>query len=206
MRPDTITLAIEEKYKPEELAEIAKNMALAIAEVETITGEKKVSDAAFNERLKKADAQVTTLARSYNKGTEVAQIGCDICYDVPEVGMKSYIRMDTGETVAVHEMNWEEKQETIQFPLTPSEPSPELVADMLANLVTALPVEEPPADLPVERSACPHPGCTAYEFHEGDHVIKAAPPEPAPPRKRRTKKGSSPPPPPDNAQPGAQPA
>jgi hypothetical protein len=126
MRPDTITLGIEEKYTPEKFADIASRMAAAIAEVEAITGEKKVSDAAFNERIKKAENTTLTLARQYNKGCEVAQIGCDIRYDCPEPGKKSYIRMDNGETVEVHDMNWEEKQETIQFPLAASPDTPTL--------------------------------------------------------------------------------
>ena len=135
MRPDSITLGIEEKYSAEEFADIAKKMAAAIAEVETISTEKKVSDAAFNERIKKADAEVSTLARRYNKGCEVAQIGCDIRYDVPEVGKKSYVRMDTGEAVEVHDMSWKEKQETIQFPLAAApEPSAEQITETLADV------------------------------------------------------------------------
>lgn len=120
MRPDTITLAIEEKYTPEEKAEIAEQLARAIAELETVSGEKKVSDAAFNERIKRCDTQITELAKRYNKGCEVAQIGCDIRYDDPEVGKKSYYRMDRNELVETHDMSWEEKQETLQFPLTNS--------------------------------------------------------------------------------------
>lgn len=122
MRSDSITLAIEEKYTPEEKAEIAEQLARAIADLETVSGEKKVSDAAFNERIKRCDAQITELAKRYNKGCEVAQIGCDIRYDTPEPGKKSYVRFDSGEVVEVHDMNWEEKQETIQFPLGEQKP------------------------------------------------------------------------------------
>lgn len=135
MRADTITLGVEEKYSPEELAEIAKNMALAFAEVETITGEKKTSDAAFNSRIKEAESSLASLARQYNKGCEVAQIGCDIRYDAPTVGKKSYIRMDTGETVEVHDMEWSEKQESIQFPLCET-PSDEQVANALESAMS----------------------------------------------------------------------
>lgn len=118
MRPDTITIAIEEKYKPEELAEIAGKLAIAVADLETIAGEKKVSDAAFNERLKRCDGQITELAKRYNKGCETAQIGCDIKYNHPEPGKKSYVRMDTGELVESHDMSFAEKQEMLQFNLT----------------------------------------------------------------------------------------
>ena len=127
MRPEEITLAIFEKYKPAELAEIAQKMAQAQSDMESAEAEKKVSDGVFNERIKTHAAEVSELAQRYNKGGETAQIGCTIRYDIPTVGKKSYVRMDTEETVEVHDMSAEEKQETFQFPLTaaPTEPKPE---------------------------------------------------------------------------------
>lgn len=132
MRPDTITLAIEEKYSLEEKAEIAEKMACAIADRETTKLDKSASDAAFNERLKKAEAEISELAKRYNKGCEVAQIGCDIRYNDPEPGKKSYYRMDRSELVETHEMNWEEKQGEIQFNLPQTETPG---ADELAKMV-----------------------------------------------------------------------
>lgn len=122
MRADSITLAIEEKYTPEEKAEIAGKLATAIADRAQVKLDKSASDAAFNERLKKHEAEIEDLAKRYNKGCEVAQIGCDIKYDTPEPGKKSYVRFDNGEVAEVHDMNWEEKQETIQFPLAEQKP------------------------------------------------------------------------------------
>lgn len=125
MRPTEITLAIFEKYQPEELVSVAKDMAQAQSEMETAENEKKVSDGVFNERIKAYAANVSELAKKYNKGGETAQIGCTIRYDIPTVGQKSYIRMDSEETVEVHDMTLQEKQETLQFPLTASEAKPE---------------------------------------------------------------------------------
>lgn len=128
MRPDSITLAIFEKYSPEELAETAKNLVQALADQETAETEKKTSDAVFKERIGKHAAEAVELAHKYSKGGETAQIGCTIRYDVPTVGKKSYIHMDREEVVEVHDMNLEEKQETIQFPLAASaeeSPKPE---------------------------------------------------------------------------------
>jgi hypothetical protein len=118
MRPDSITLAIFEKYKPEEMAQTATAMAQAISDMESAESEKKMSDGVFNERIKKHAAEVSEFAQKYNKGGETAQIGCTIRYDIPTVGKKSYIRMDTEETVEVHDMSLDEKQETLQFPLS----------------------------------------------------------------------------------------
>jgi hypothetical protein len=164
MRPDTITLTIFEKYTPEEMAATAEKLVQALTDQETAETEKKTSDAAFKERIGKHAADAAMHAKVYAKGGEQAQIGCDIRYDTPEPGKKSYIRMDTGETVEVHEMNWEEKQETIQFPLTAApaaptiaQPTDEQVNDALGKIseeVTKL---------------CPYPGCILFSEHDGDH-------------------------------------
>jgi hypothetical protein len=161
MRADTITLGVEEKYSAEERAEIANNLAAAVAEAEAVSGEKKASDAAFNGRIKAAEEKVSALARQYNKGCEVAQIGCDIRYDMPEVGKKSYVRMDTGETVEVHDMSWEEKQDTLQFPLTPpaGETTKEQVNDALDKMEAAgeIPPAPPTVDPPPSDQASEDP-------------------------------------------------
>ena len=144
MRPDTITLAIYEAFNPQEKTEIADQLAKAIADLETVKEEKKVSDAAFGERMKRHIAQINEFAKRYNKGGESAQIGCDIKYDDPEPGKKSYYRMDRNELVETHDMSWEEKQETIQFPLAKSD----------GDEVTRM---------------CPYPKCIHFADHEGDH-------------------------------------
>jgi hypothetical protein len=173
MRPETITLAIEEKYTPEEKAEIAGKLAIAIADLETISGEKKVSDAAYNERIKRCDGEITTLAKQYNKGCETAMVGCDIRYDHPEVGKKSYFRMDRNELVSTHDMSWEEKQETIQFPL----------GETTATASDAAPAETPsplPDDLEKAMGIageevtrlCAYPHCILFADHDGDHELR----------------------------------
>ncbi len=147
MRPDSITLAIFEKYSTKELAKTAQTMAQAVSDMEGAEAQKKVSDGVFNERIKKHAAEVSELAQKYNKGGETAQIGCAIRYDIPVVGKKSYIRMDSEETVEVHDMTIEEKQETLQFPLStqmadqkPSEPQPS-ADEAIANLPAQAPTE-----------------------------------------------------------------
>src|ERR1035437_3527223 len=124
MRADTITLAIFEKYTLEEKTVIADKLAEAQANMETVEIEKKIYDSAFNDRIKQFSASVSSLAKMYNKGGETAQIGCDIRYDHPEPGQKSYFRMDRAELVETHDMSWDEKQETLQFPLSASPDAP----------------------------------------------------------------------------------
>lgn len=124
MRPEEITLAVFEKYKPEEMVTTAQQMAQAQADMEAVESEKKVSDAAFKERINTLSASVSDLAHKYNKGGETAQIGCKIRYDIPAAGKKSYIRFDTEEVVEVHDMTETEKQETFQFPLAATPEAP----------------------------------------------------------------------------------
>lgn len=170
MRADTITLAIFEKYQPTEKTEIADKLAQAQADMETVELEKKVSDSAFNDRIKQFSASVSSLAKQYNKGGETAQIGCDIRYDHPGPGQKSYFRMDRAELVETHDMSWDEKQETLQFPLsaapdapTIAQPTDEQVNDTLAGL-------DPNSDEEVTR-LCPFPGCNLFAQHDGEHSI-----------------------------------
>lgn len=168
MRPEDITLEIFEKYKPEELATIAAKLAQAISDRVTIETEKATSNAAFKERLTRCDEAIQEHAKNYNKGGENAQIGCDIRYDTPEPGKKSYIRMDTGETVEVHDMSYTEKQETIQFPLAEKTPTDAQIEshEALKELNAALDrLEEEVTRL------CPFPRCILFADHDGDHEL-----------------------------------
>jgi hypothetical protein len=159
MRPDSITLAIFEKYTAEELATTAQHMAQAQSDLEGVEAEKKTSDAAFKERINQHSAQVSELAKRFLKGGETAQIGCHIRYDIPTVGKKSYIRMDTEETVEVHDMSFEEKQETLQFPLTKAADEP-AQSKPAKTVIVITKTEEPPA--PKEISFKDVQGIAAY--------------------------------------------
>lgn len=207
MRDETITLAIFEKYSPEELTDVAQKMANAQSELENVEAEKKVSDAAFNERIKKFAADVSALAKQYNKGGETAQIGCDIRYDNPEPGKKSYFRMDRNECVETHDMSWEEKQETIQFPLAENAPEPS-VSDLSAASLEKLTAEDSAPEKCQEEvtSLCPFPGCTLFADHDGDHDLIPKPAaSPEEPKKRGRKPRILPEPPAADPPPGVQP-
>lgn len=162
-REDSITLAIFEKYTPEERLGVADQMAQAQADLESVKSEKGVSDAAFNERIKRHAEQVSELAKKYNKGGETAQIGCDIRYDHPEPGKKSYFRMDRNELVETHDMTWEEKQETLQFPLAENQTAPE---PTVSDLSTAE-LEKLNGGDEVTKLCEKTPGCIHFAEHDG---------------------------------------
>ncbi len=77
MREDTCTCEIKEVFTPEEFAEIGKKLCGKLADLETVASEKKAADATFNERKKVLESEIETLYCQYNKGYEMAQIGCD---------------------------------------------------------------------------------------------------------------------------------
>jgi hypothetical protein len=139
MRDDTITLQIREDYRPEEIAEMGKKLAGKLADLETVASDKKAADATFNERKSNLQAEAETLFKQINHGYEMAQIGCDIRYNDPTPGQKSYYRMDNSAHVKTEDMSWEEKQEELQFNLhAPAEgqpqPTDEQVVDELKKI------------------------------------------------------------------------
>lgn len=117
MRAESITLELREKYTIEEKAEIADKLATAIADLDGIENDKSTANAEYNKQIKEKQAEIADFARKYNEGGELAQIGCEIRYDTPEPGKKSYFRYDNRELISTHDMSFEEKQETLQFPL-----------------------------------------------------------------------------------------
>lgn len=150
MREDTITLSLKEENTPEELAEMAKTLTGKLADLETVASEKSAADATFNERKKVLQSEVETLYRQYNKGYEMAQVGCDIRYNDPLPGQKSYYRMDSALHVETVDMTWEEKQEEIQFNLTaPPEGQPQPSDAQVDEALGKIPdAEIPPAPNP----------------------------------------------------------
>jgi len=123
MRSDTITLSLKCPFSPEKLRDMADKLTRAINTREEIEEEKKASNAAFKSRLEEYEKEIVPLARAYAKSYEMADVLCDIRYNDPEPGKKTYYRMAPSEAVETHDMTWEEKQEEIQFNL-PADAAP----------------------------------------------------------------------------------
>lgn len=151
MRPDTIIKEIRCDFTDQDKLEMGDSLSKKLVEVEAVESEKKSADGVFNERRKVLEGEIESLYRRYHKGYEMAQIGCDIRYNHPLPGQKSYIRMDTGELADTVDMSWEEKQDELQFNLNTSaegqpQPSDEQVDDVLGKLDTS--EGTPPAQNP----------------------------------------------------------
>jgi hypothetical protein len=145
MREDTVTRQIKEEFASAELVEMGKKLAGKMADLETVASDKKAADATFNERKQVLASEAETLYRQINKGYEMAQIGCDIRYNDPAPGQKSFYRMDTSAHVETVEMTWEEKQEEIQFNLiAPIEGQPQPSDEQVNEALDGIPDTELP--------------------------------------------------------------
>lgn len=148
MRQDTITRELREDFTDADKLEMGTSLAEKLVAIATVEAEKKSADSVFNKRRAELEAEVESVAARYNKGYEMAQIGCDIRYNDPSPGQKTFYRMDTAALVETVEMSWEEKQEELQFNLTPS-PDPSAIAPDDAaraelDRMAELPSEPPP--------------------------------------------------------------
>lgn len=122
MRADTIIKEISEDFTDTDKLTMAEALTTKLMEIEAVENEKKQADGVFNERRKVLEGETESLYRRYHKGYEMAQIGCDIRYNDPTPGQKSYYRMDTAKLVETVDMSWEEKQEELQFNLPEARP------------------------------------------------------------------------------------
>lgn len=151
MRQDTINKEIREDFTDADKIEMGAALAEKLVAIQAVESEKKSADSIFNERRKVLETEVESLASRYNKGYEMAMIGCDIRYDDPAPGQKSYYRMDTSQHVETLEMTWEEKQEELQFSMPPAvEPTKDEVAAELDKMMSQgeLPPEPDPTNPP----------------------------------------------------------
>jgi hypothetical protein len=196
MREDTIIREIKEEYTPEEVSAMGKKLAGKMADMEAVQSEKSAADASFNERKKVLQSEAETLYRQINKGYEMAQIGCDIRYNDPSPGQKSYYRMDTSAHVETVNMSWEEKQEELQFNLNApaaAEGQPQPTEDQVNEALGKMASEPEPEPEP-------EPGEPySREDEIADNDGRTSPESDAPRRRGRKKKDTPPPevPPPD---------
>ncbi len=115
MRPDTIGREIRTEWADLDKINMGNSLALMLVELDRIQTEKKVADSEYNKKITTIKAETGALSRKMEKGYAIETITCDIRYNDPTPGQKSFYRMDTSACVVTEEMTWEEKQEELQF-------------------------------------------------------------------------------------------
>jgi hypothetical protein len=99
-------------FSPEEMTEIARELAIKTQLVPEIENNAKKAAAQFKEQLLNAKSEQDRAARLYKDGYEMRDIECFVERDF-DTGEIKYIRTDTGETARVEKMSMAERQMTI---------------------------------------------------------------------------------------------
>ena len=110
-----------------EQREHAMKLARANRELAQLELRKKEVVSALKAQAETQNAEISRLSEFINNGYEYRDVECFISYNVPEAGLKTIIRRDTGDVVRELKMDDFDKQE--EFPLdNPNPPNGHAIA------------------------------------------------------------------------------
>ena len=110
-----VTESIRHTFTMPELAELADKMGAAAARVFQIEVEKLERTAYYGALLKEANRAHAELVSKFVQRYETREVECKVEFDTPEAGYKSYVRLDTGESIREVRMTEAEKQRAFVF-------------------------------------------------------------------------------------------
>jgi hypothetical protein len=110
-----VTESIRHKFTMPELAELADQMGAAALRVFQIEVEKAERAAYYGALLKEANRAHAELVSKFVQRYETREVECKVEFDTPEAGYKSFISLDTGESVREARMTEAEKQRAFVF-------------------------------------------------------------------------------------------
>ncbi|MBV9081800.1 MAG: hypothetical protein JOZ62_03930 [Acidobacteriaceae bacterium] len=100
----TVTTSIERPLTEAELAELGKKQARLLQDIGELVMEKKVAVDEFKAAIGEKQKQVEDISKRINLGLKRQDIECDVLFDTPEKGQKSFVAIATGQIVKVEEM------------------------------------------------------------------------------------------------------
>ena len=103
------------RFTEEEKAEVASSLAQANQSRAELEEKKAQVMAEFKSQITATEAIIAKESRRYNNGYEYRDIECSIALDSPKAGLKTIVRLDTGEFVRQVEMSAEDRQKTLEF-------------------------------------------------------------------------------------------
>lgn len=109
----TVTEFLRYEFSEEEIRERSKKLALSVQSQTQAQEEQKAAVSQFKERIESCVSQIGRLSREINSGWEMRTIECAVQFHSPNVGMKTIVRLDTGEIVNVTSMHPSELQENL---------------------------------------------------------------------------------------------
>lgn len=136
-----LTLVLRCEYSDEELAERRDELSNTIIESAQVEDKKSDANKHFKEILDGLYSQSAKIAYQIKDRGEDRPVECAVEMNNPNVGEKTFIRLDTGEVFRTESMSEEERQEEIEFDLDAARDIQKLVEDAHNK-------NEPPADPP----------------------------------------------------------
>jgi hypothetical protein len=106
----TTTEYLKYTFSDDELKEKAAQLAMECKEEREIEDEKKQAMSLFKSKLDSHAANIAKLASYINNGYEYRYIECEIMFDFPLAGRKTFFRKDTGKIAKEEDMTETEMQ------------------------------------------------------------------------------------------------
>jgi hypothetical protein len=106
---------VQYNFTNEELRLLGEQMAREAQMVYDLRDKKKENAAALAVAVTEAEGRVSNLARKINERHEMRDAECMVLLHTPRAGMKSMVRVDTGEIVREERMTVDELQEKLAF-------------------------------------------------------------------------------------------
>jgi hypothetical protein len=129
MRRETRHELLRHNFTPEEMAEKAQVVAQSYQRLAGAKKEKAAAASQYAERIKSEEALLGKTTREMSQGWETRPITCKIIYNLPNTGIKTIMRADTGDIVKTESMGQDELQETLFVDPAESEDPDKAVED-----------------------------------------------------------------------------
>ena len=100
----TVTTSIERPLTEPELADLGKQQARLLQDIGELVMQKKVAIDEFKAAIGEKQKQVEDLSVRINLGLDRQEVECDVLFDTPEKGRKSFVAVTTGQIVKVEDM------------------------------------------------------------------------------------------------------
>ena len=113
MRADMVTRDLRHSFDPKERIRLAEDLAHELIVRAEACRLFAVAKKAHDEAVGKLESTISDLTRKLCEGWEYRDIKCKVLWNSPREGIKTLVRLDTGEEVAQEEMTFDEKQESL---------------------------------------------------------------------------------------------
>lgn len=107
--------ACKYKFTRDEIRELGEQLARRAQDVYTSRTDLANVSAALKAQIKAAESELESLARRINNGYEMRDMECVVEFNAPRKGVKTIVRSDNGETMAVETMTPADMQSGLPF-------------------------------------------------------------------------------------------